>query len=95
MMYNTMTNAEINERIRELCVILDKGNTDEWDDAYDEYIELNAILDERYREENQEAFDAFYAKHIQGKRREEIDDDTWSAYSDWHKDMYGFRPKFI
>lgn len=95
MMYNNMTNAEINERMRELCDILDMGcNTNNWDEAYDEYFKLDAILNERYREENQEAFDAYYAKHIQGKTIEEIDPYDLEFYSDWHKDMYGYRPKF-
>ena len=95
MKYNTMTNAEINARIRELSAILDSGINDNWDEAYSEYCKLNAILDERYREENQPAFDAFYAEHIKGKSWEEIDPEAWDCYSDWHKDMYGFRPKSI
>lgn len=91
-----MTNAEINERIRELDIVLMGYPIDEgWSKAYNEYCELTAVLDERYREENQTAFDAFYAKHIEGKSREEIDPEDWGFYSDWHKDMYGFRPRHI
>ena len=93
---NTMTNTEINKRIRELSDILDGYPVDKvWDEAYKEYCELTSILDERYREENQAKFDSFYEKHIKGKTWEEIDPDDWQFYSDWHKDMYGFRPKFI
>lgn len=93
--YNTMSNTEINQRIRELTHILDGGIGENWDEAYKEYMQLNAILDKRYREENQSAFDAFYAEHIEGKSWEEIDSDAWQTYSDWHKDMYGFRPNSI
>lgn len=91
----TMTTAEINSRIRELSNILDMGISKEWDEAYNEYNELTAILDERYRAENQSAFNAFYEKHIKGKSWEEIDPANWDFYSDWHKDMYGYRPRAI
>ena len=96
MNYNTMTNEAINARIRELSDVLNGDPcTDAWDAAYSEYSKLNAVLDERYREENQAEFDAFYAEHIEGKSREEIDPEDWQFYSDWHKDMYGFRPNRI
>ena len=92
----TMTTSEINARVRELSSILyGDCTTEAWDEAYKEYFKLNSILDERYREENQAAFDAFYAEHIEGKSWEEIDPEDWQWYSDWHKDMYGFRPKSI
>ena len=94
--FSAMTTNEIRQRIRELDVIL-MGDccTFAWDNAYKEYGKLNAILDERYREENQKAFDDFYAEHIKGKEWDEIDPENWQFYSDWHKDMYGFRPKSI
>lgn len=92
----TMTTEDIRTRVHELSDILQFGCFgDNWDEAYKEYGRLNAVLDERYREENQTAFDTFYAKHIDGKTWEEIDPDDWQCYSDWHKDMYGFRPKHI
>lgn len=91
-----MTTAEIKARIRELSIVLDGDPcSDAWDAAYSEYNALNAVLDERYREESQADFDAFYAEHIEGKSWEEIDPDDWDYYSDWHKDMYGFRPHKI
>ena len=92
----TMTTDAIRARIRELSDILNGDPcSDAWDAAYAEYGELNAVLDERYRADNQSAFDAFYAEHIEGKSWEEIDPEAWGFYSDWHKDMYGFRPKSI
>lgn len=91
-----MTNEEIRQRVRELMNILDMQMMDDaWDEAYKEYNRLNAVLDERYREENQADFDAFYTEHIKGKSWEEIDPEDWGFYSDWHKDVYGFRPKHI
>lgn len=94
--YTTMTDAELNSRIRELSNILDSNPIGEaWDKAYSEYCELTYEQDERYRERNREAFNAFYEKHIKGKTWEEIDPEAWGFYSDWHKDMYGFRPRTI
>lgn len=93
--YNAMTNAQINERIAELSAILNGAINDDWDKAYKEYNQLTAILDERYREENKDAFNSFYEKHIKGKTWEEIPQEDWDFYSDWHKDMYGYRPRTI
>ena len=97
MNFATMTTSAINSRIRELSNILDTVPPceDAWDAAYSEYKKLSAVLDERYREEHQAEFDAFYEKHIKGKKWEDIDPDAWDCYSDWHKDMYGFRPHII
>ena len=96
MNYNNMTDAEINVRMRELSNILEGDCTKSaWDKAYNEYFYLKAVQDERYRKRNQNAFDAFYEKFIKGKTWEEIDPEAWSFYSDWHKDMYGYRPKYI
>ncbi len=91
-----MSNEEINQRIRELTNILDMQMMDNtWNEAYREYDRLNFVLDERWRKECQADFDAFYKEHIKGKSWEEINTEDWDFYSDWHKDMYGFRPKHI
>lgn len=96
MNFAAMTDAELNARVRQLDDILmgDCANPI-WETAYKERCKITAILDERYRERNQTAFDAFYEGHIKGKSWEEIDPDAWQCYSDWHKDMYGFRPHHI
>ena len=93
--FKTMTTEEIRTRINELSAILNGIIDDNWDKAYNEYNKLNAILDERYRAENQTSFNAFYEKHIKGKSWEEIRQEDWDFYSDWHKDMYGYRPRTI
>lgn len=94
--YRAMTNEEINGRIRELSNILDGDCTsDAWGDAYNEYFKLTEIMNERYREQNQAGFEQFYKANIEGRTWDEIDPDTWGFYSDWHKDMYGYRPKKI
>lgn len=91
-----MTTAEIKKRMDNLTILLESLiDPEPWHEYYEEYSDLSYILDERYREENQTAFDAFYKKHIKGKSWEEIDPEAWDFYSDWHKDMYGFRPHVI
>ena len=40
--------------------------------------------------------DDFYdwcKENIWGKNSDEIPDETWAFYSDWHKDIYGVRPR--
>lgn len=97
MDYNKMTSKELNNRLTELSLILNRTSpsSDEWDKAYDEYNRLALVLDERYREENEVSFNAYYEEHIKGRTWEEIDPSHWDFYSDWHKDMYGYRPKSI
>ena len=82
---------EITNRVYELSHLLDM-NID-WDKNYDEYCMLNNILDERYREENIEAFEKFFFKHIYAKEWNEIEPEILDTYSDWHKDMFGYRPR--
>lgn len=95
--YNTMINDEIRNEMRKLGDMLDFMNPcdNDWDVTYKKYFFLKSIMDERYREENQERFDEFYEKNIKDKNWIEIDDDTWSFYSDWHKDMFGYRPRSL
>lgn len=63
------------------------------DDLYNEYCELNAILNEEYRRENEPKLIAFFEKYIKDKNLDDIDNECWDFYSDFHKDVYGFRPK--
>ena len=86
-----LTSKELNVRIDELSYFLDR-NID-WDKNYAEYCMINNILDDRYREENMEAFEKFFFQHIYGKEWKEIDGDILDSYSDWHKDMFGYRPR--
>lgn len=46
---------------------------------------LNEIEDEEYYEENIEKFKEYEAKMNEP-------DFDWDFYSDWHKDMFGYRP---
>ena len=62
MNYREMTTNELNELSRKYSNILESVSPcdDAWDEAYKEYNRINAVLDDRYREKNQEAFDKFY-----------------------------------
>lgn len=95
MDYNEMSNVELATLSRKYSKILETTCHSEnaWKDAYKEYSTINAILDERYRAENEYDFKRFYNEHISGRDWEEIDPEAWDYYSDWHKDMYGFRPR--
>ena len=57
-----------------------------YNEVYNLYMERHAISQSRYREENLADF-LEYESH---KDEEGFD---WDFYSDWHKDMYGYRPR--
>jgi len=38
-------------------------------------------------------FDDWCRENIWGKNKDEIPDETWEFYSDWHKEIYGVRPR--
>ena len=86
-----LSDKELNARIDELSYLLDRSI--DWDDNYAEYCMINNILENRYREENMEAFEKFFFEHIYGKEWNQIDGETLDWYSDWHKDMFGYRPR--
>ena len=61
--------------------------SDNYDDYREQYWLLHAVEDDEYREENMEKF-LEYESHMNEP------DFDWDFYSDWHKDMYGYRPHF-
>ncbi len=60
---------------------------------YDEWADLYATAKEEYRERELPEITKYFEEHIKGKSWEEIDRDRWGWYSDWHKDVFGFRPR--
>lgn len=56
------------------------------DDEAELYWSIEYYWDNKYYEDNIDAFDE-YRSHM-GEP-----DFDWDFYSDWHKDMYGFRPR--
>ena len=59
-----------------------------------------AAEEERYRRENEPKIREYFSKYFEGKTWEEIGNDEelierWDWYSDWHKDVFGYRPHAI
>ena len=73
---------ELDRKLEELMYSEDRGA---WKETYEQYTFLNSIMDEIYREEN-------YDKFREYELRMNEPDFDWDYYSDWHKDMYGYRP---
>lgn len=79
---------------QELC----NGNFDCLDDVIKLHPDwfIDTIAEElAYREENEPKVRAYFKEHFEGKTWSEIDGDLWSFYSDWHKDVFGYRPHGI
>ncbi len=72
--------------IEEELEMEDMTNYDEWADSY-------ATEREEYRERELPEITKYFEEHIKGKSWEEIDCDRRDWYSDWHKDVFGFRPR--
>lgn len=48
-----------------------------------------------YREKNEPLIRDYFATHFEGKAWKDIDPENWDYYSDWHKDVFGYRPHGI
>lgn len=68
---------------------LDAFSTEEQDEFY----KLNRLYNEEYRQNNEDPLWDFYDAHIAGKNVEEIKSEDLDFFSDYHKDVYGFRPR--
>jgi len=90
-----MTKQERRERMAELSNELWYAEGEEYEKLYAEYCELNIIDAREYREEQEPLIKAYFETHIKGKTWEEVDKDRFDFYSDWHKDVYGFRPRTL
>ena len=89
-----MTKQERRARINELGKMLDETPMgSKWHELYEEYNELNFIDQQEYRQEQEPELIKYFEKHIKGKAWNEIDQMCLECYSDWHKDVYGFRPR--
>ena len=62
---------------------------------YNEYLDLAAIEQKEYREANEQPLTEFFNKNIKGRKWEDINPHDWDTYSDWHKDVFGYRPKSL
>lgn len=75
-------------------------NNDNFKRYYAVYFNVVAVEDDEFREENEADLRAYFEKWFAGKSWEEIRSDEelysrWDFYSDYHKDVYGFRPRNV
>lgn len=83
-----MSKEEREDLYKKCTAILDGPSSDIWSAVYHgAYSMLTEIEDEEFREENMAEFKAYEAKMGQP-------DFDWGFYSDWHKDMFGYRPHY-
>lgn len=69
--------------------------SDEWDKAYDRYCYLSAKEHEEYKAAHIDDLRKFYDKHIANREWSDIDPNAWEWYSDYHKDVFGYRPRTL
>lgn len=85
-----MDKAERNELRNKIDAVLNNqgyiGDINLWDVAYATYSNLWHIEDDEYYEENIEAFREYESHYGEP-------DFDYGFYSDWHKDIFGFRPR--
>ena len=60
---------------------------------FDEWSSLNDMLTEEYVQQQLPKLKKFFDANIKGKSRGELNPVFWDAYSDWHKDVFGHRPR--
>ena len=62
---------------------------------YEEYCKLERISHNEYRQREEPRLKEYFNQHFEGKTWEQIDKYRWDFYSDWHKDVFGYRPRSI
>ena len=60
---------------------------------YNEWEKLDTLANEEYAKKELPKITKYFNEYIKGKNRKDINDDLWYFYSDWHKDVFGFRPR--
>ena len=96
---NCSTDHEV--KVYNLYVALyDKGYVHSVDDFIEYLKDTNLFYNvaeenEKYRRENEPKIREYFAKYIEGRTFNNIDPQDWDFYSDWHKDVFGYRPHGI
>ena len=60
---------------------------------YDEWFNLNHLAHNEYVEAQLPELERYFNNYIKDKPFNEIEPERWDWYSDWHKDVFGFRPR--
>jgi hypothetical protein len=83
-------------------ILYDNGTIKTLDEFFDWMLNNHSEMiydyreaDKKYREENEPKIREYFAKYIEGRTFNNIDPYDWEFYSDWHKDVFGYRPHGI
>ena len=60
---------------------------------YDEWATLDDMEHAEYAQEQLPELERYFTTYIKDKSANEIEPERWDLYSDWHKDVFGFRPR--
>lgn len=74
------------EQKKELLNVLGNKLDDGDNSWYEAYCYVEGYFEREYYNENIDAF-------LEYEKKMDQPDFDWGFYSDWHKDMYGFRPR--
>lgn len=77
-------------KVKNVLDFITWARTNEPNLIYNEYEEH-----QKYRAENEPKIRAYFAEHFEGRTWDKIDPERWDFYSDWHKDVFGYRPHAI
>jgi hypothetical protein len=83
------------DKIARLAIQLASYETQLADELSHLWSKRMEIVEELSKLKNPKHFTILHSKYIEGKTWEEIDQDTWGWYSDWHKEVFGYRPHGI
>ena len=84
---------EQRQELAEIRKAMNDMNTEYVDAHWNRYLELERLEHQEYVDREMPNFNRFYEKHIKGKSVDDIEPEAWEFYSDWHKDIFGYRPK--
>ena len=60
---------------------------------YDEWVTLDEMEHAEYAQEQLPELERYFNTYIKGRSISEIEPECWDFYSDWHKDVFRFRPR--
>ena len=60
---------------------------------YKEWIDLDDLAHREYTDDQLPGLKCYFNNYIKNRPINEIEPERWDWYSDWHKDVFGFRPR--
>lgn len=92
---------EMKNRKKELENIMDSYAWDEsisreqYKAAYAEWRDIREQEDKEYAEKAYPDLKEYFEKYIKGRQWSDVEGETFDYYSDWFKDVFGYRPRQI